>query len=60
LQLIHRSIGLGAKSLKGRSVELLEDGLRMQFFPALWDIRNRMTDEWGAQYGVKRDPIGDH
>ena len=60
LQLIHRSIGLGAKSLKGRSVELLEDGLRMQFFPALWDIRNRMTDKWGAQYGVKRDPIGEH
>jgi tryptophan 2,3-dioxygenase len=60
LQLIHRSIGLGAKSLKGRSVELLEDGLKMQFFPALWEIRNRMTDQWGAQYGVKRDPIGEH
>src|SRR6266404_301205 len=60
LQLIHRTIGLGAKSLKGRSVELLEDGLRVQFFPELWDIRNKMTDEWGAQYGVVRDPIGDH
>jgi tryptophan 2,3-dioxygenase len=60
LQLIHRSIGLGAKSLKGRSVELLENGLRTQFFPALWEIRNRMTDEWGAQYGVKRDAIGEH
>jgi tryptophan 2,3-dioxygenase len=59
LQLIHRSIGLGAKSLKGRSVELLDDGLRMQFFRELWDIRNRMTDEWGAQYGVVRDAIGD-
>jgi len=60
LQLIHRSIGLGAKSLKGRAVELLEDGLRVQFFRELWDIRNRMTDEWGAQYGVVRDAIGDH
>jgi tryptophan 2,3-dioxygenase len=60
LQLIHRSIGLGAKSLKGRSVELLEDGLRTQFFRELWDIRNHMTDEWGAQYGVVRDAIGDH
>lgn len=59
LQLIHRTIGLGAKSLKGRSVELLEDGLRVQFFRELWDIRNKMTDEWGAEYGVVRDPIGD-
>jgi len=57
LQLIHRTIGLGAKSLKGRSVELLENGLRVQFFRELWDIRNRMTDQWGAQYGV-RDSIG--
>jgi tryptophan 2,3-dioxygenase len=59
LQLIHRSIGLGAKSLKGRSVQLLEDGLSTQFFKELWDIRNKMTDEWGVQYGVKRDAIGD-
>lgn len=57
LQLIHRSIGLGAKSLKGRSVELLENGLRTQFFPELWDIRKKMTDMWGAQYGVVRDSI---
>ena len=60
LQLIHRTIGLGAKSLKGRSVEMLEDGLRVQFFRELWDIRNKMTDEWGAEYGVVRDPIGEH
>lgn len=60
LQLIHRSIGLGAKSLKGRSVELLENGLRVQFFPELWEVRNKMTDEWGGHYGVVRDPIGNH
>ncbi len=60
LQLIHRTIGLGAKSLKGRSVELLEDGLRVQFFRELWNIRNQMTDQWGAQYGVVRDAIGEH
>jgi tryptophan 2,3-dioxygenase len=60
LQLIHRTIGLGAKSLKGRSVELLEDGLRVQFFRDLWEIRNRMTDAWGAQYGVVRDGIGEN
>jgi len=60
LQLIHRSIGLGAKSLKGRSVELLENGLRVQFFSELWEIRNRMTDAWGHEYGVVRDSIGGH
>ncbi len=60
IQLIHRTIGLGAKSLKGRSVELLEEGLRTQFFPELWEIRNRMTDEWGGRYGFVRDSIGGH
>jgi len=60
VQLIHRSIGLGAKSLKGRSVELLNEGLRTTFFPALWEVRNQMTDEWGARYGVIRDSIGGH
>ena len=60
LQLIHRTIGLGAKSLKGRSVELLQEGLRVQFFPELWEIRNKMTDQWGAQYGFVRDSIGGH
>lgn len=60
LQLIHRTIGLGAKSLKGRAVELLENGLKVQFFPELWEIRNKMTDFWGAQHGVIREPIGGH
>ncbi len=60
LQLIHRTIGLGAKSLKGRAVALLEEGLCTQFFPELWQIRNKMTDEWGAQYGVVREPLGGH
>lgn len=60
LQLINRSIGLGAKSLKGRSVEILNEGLRIKFFPELWEIRNKMTDEWGKSYGVVRDSIGGH
>lgn len=60
VQLIHRTIGLGAKSLKGRSVELLQEGLRTAFFPELWEIRNKMTDAWGARYGVVRDSIGGH
>src|SRR5258708_39418971 len=58
MQLIHRTIGFGSKSLKGRPVEILEDGMRHKFFPQLWAIRNEMTDEWGTENGVKRDPIG--
>lgn len=59
-QLIHRTIGLGAKSLKGRSVEILQEGLRIQFFPELWEIRNKMTDQWGSRYGVVRESLGGH
>ncbi|MDQ3023459.1 MAG: tryptophan 2,3-dioxygenase family protein [bacterium] len=58
IQLIHRSIGIHSMSLKGRSVDLLEHGLRTQFFPELWAIRAQMTDEWGQEYGKVRSPIG--
>lgn len=57
LYLIHRSIGLGSKSLKGRPVDLLQAGARYRFFPDLWDIRCTMTDAWGSEYGVVRDSI---
>jgi tryptophan 2,3-dioxygenase len=55
--LVQRSIGIDAKSLKGRSLDVLRTGAGSQFFPELWDIRSKMTDEWGGEYGVKRDPI---
>ncbi|WFS04677.1 tryptophan 2,3-dioxygenase family protein [Rhizobium tumorigenes] len=55
--LIHRSIGLGSKSLKGRPVDLLQAGARHRFFPDLWDVRCSMTDAWGSHYGVVRDSI---
>ena len=58
MQLIFRTIGFGSKSLKGRPVEILEDGMRHKFFPELWEVRGEMTDRWGATYGVKRDPLG--
>jgi tryptophan 2,3-dioxygenase len=58
MQLIHRTIGFGSKSLKGRPVEILEEGMRHKFFPELWEIRGHMTDTWGAEYGVKRNPLG--
>ncbi len=58
MRLIGRTIGLAAKSLKGRPVEILEEGMRQQFFPELWEIRSKMTDRWGATYGVKRKALG--
>jgi len=60
MQLIMRTIGLGAKSLKGRAVELLNEGMRIRFFPELWEIRSQMTDSWGGKYGTVRDSIGGH
>ena len=57
IKLIHRSIGLQAKSLKGRSIDLLNSGLKIQLFPELWTIRSEMTDQWNEQYGVKREPL---
>ena len=60
MQLIMRTIGLGAKSLKGRAVELLNEGLRVRFFPELWEIRSQMSDGWSDDYGVVRDSIGGH
>jgi tryptophan 2,3-dioxygenase len=56
--LIQRSIGMGAASLKGRSVELLNAGAKHRSFPQLWDIRAAMTDRWGVSYGRVRDSIG--
>jgi tryptophan 2,3-dioxygenase len=55
--LIHRSIGMGAASLKGRSVDLLQTGAKHHFFPQLWEIRSQMTDRWGGTYGKVRGSI---
>jgi len=59
LQLIRRSIGAETKSLKGRPIENLERGVKHQFYPKLWAIRSKMTDDWGGVYGVKRNTLND-
>ncbi|MEE9381032.1 MAG: tryptophan 2,3-dioxygenase family protein [Hyphomonadaceae bacterium] len=58
MQLIYRSIGVAANSLKGRPVEILNEGIKQKFFPPLWQIRAEMTDRWGGAYGRKRDKLG--
>ena len=57
MQLIYRSIGVGASSLKGRPVEILNEGLRYKMFPELWQARADMTDRWGGTFGKKRDKL---
>ena len=57
MQLIYRSIGVAANSLKGRPVEILQSGLKHKFFPALWAVRAEMTDRWGGSYGKVRDKL---
>lgn len=57
--LVNRSIGLGSKSIKGRPVDLLNAGARHRFFPELWSVRGEMTDDWGSEYGEKRDSLSD-
>lgn len=57
MQLIYRSIGVAANSLKGRPVEILNEGLRHKFFPELWTVRAEMTDRWGGAYGKTRDKL---
>lgn len=57
MQLIYRSIGVAANSLKGRPVEILDAGIRQKFFPELWSVRAEMTDRWGSSYGIKRDKL---
>jgi tryptophan 2,3-dioxygenase len=59
LMLIHRSIGMGAASLKGRPVELLQSGVKHRFYPQLWDIRSLMTDAWGQSYGKVREGLAE-
>lgn len=51
--LVYRTIGVGTPSLKGKHSELLERGLRTQFFPALWALRDELFDDWS-----KRHPHG--
>jgi tryptophan 2,3-dioxygenase len=57
LTLVYRIIGEGTPSLKGKPSELLTEGARHRFFPALWAVRDELFAEWtrshphGATHG---------
>lgn len=61
--LVYRTIGVGTPSLKGKHSELLERGLRTQFFPALWAVRDQVFAAWsaghphGASYSLTQGPL---
>lgn len=57
IELVNRSIGLTAKSLKGNPTEMLNKRLGMKLFPELWKIRGTMSDSWGQQYGYIRESL---
>ncbi len=48
--LVYRTIGVGTPSLKGKHSELLEKGLRTQFFPALWTVRDEIFGQWTSSH----------
>lgn len=57
LLLVYRQIGPGTPSLKGKPSDLLAEGMKHRFFPALWEVRDELFAEWtrshphGADYG---------
>ncbi len=48
--LVYRTIGCGTPSLKGKHSELLEKGLRTQFFPKLWEVRDELYEGWSQAH----------
>lgn len=51
LSLVKRVIGRDVKSLKGYTVHQLEDDVQHVLFPALWKVRNELTEEAGTSPG---------
>jgi len=60
LLLVYRIIGVGTPSLKGKHSELLEKGMREQFFPALWQVRDEVFGEWTRQMEARGETRGYH
>jgi tryptophan 2,3-dioxygenase len=48
LAMVKRVIGRDVKSLKGYAVHQLEQDVQMQLWPALWKVRNIITDKAGT------------
>ncbi len=53
LQLVRRMIGLETVSLKGIPAQMLQKGIRHEFFPELWKVISELTDATGSSYNTK-------
>jgi tryptophan 2,3-dioxygenase len=60
LLLVYRIIGAGTPSLKGKPSELLEQGMKHRFFPALWAVRDEVFEEWTRTMLHKGHDTGYH
>ena len=55
LLLVYRQIGAGTPSLKGKPSELLAQGMKHQFFPRLWSVRDELFAEWARAHPYGAD-----
>ena len=53
LMLVYRIIGTGTPSLKGKHSDLLAQGMKTRFFPALWEVRDDIYSDWTAAQAAK-------
>lgn len=53
LQLVRRMIGLETNSLKGVPAQMLQKGIRFEFYPVLWKAISELTDWTGSSYNAK-------
>ncbi|MEO7733116.1 MAG: tryptophan 2,3-dioxygenase family protein [Kofleriaceae bacterium] len=60
LMLVHRIIGTGTPSLKGKHSDLLAHGMKQRFFPKLWDVRDELFHDWTAAQTAKGNDPGYH
>lgn len=60
LMLVYRQIGTGTPSLKGKPSELLAEGMKTRFFPALWEVRDEVFAEWTQSMLEKGRETGYH
>lgn len=56
LLLVYRQIGSETLSLKGKTSDLLVDGMKHRFFPALWQIRDELFAEWTRLHPSGAEP----
>jgi tryptophan 2,3-dioxygenase len=55
LLIVYRQIGAGTPSLKGKPSDLLAEGMKHRFFPALWHVRDELFAEWAKTHPYGAD-----